>query len=194
MTEELQQSVPEFGQEKPPVLPASISYTHPQESNKNLLILLAVAISILCCCSIICIAAVGLGGLGMGSVLKERAPVEAVLDSYMKYMDAKDAKSAYELFSPRAQRQFSSSKVEELLEGNNYVIFEGYQSLSVADLKISAAANTNPNMPQGTVATVTGTILYEGGIQGSFNGTLEKVNGKWQLHSINVTVPPSKIK
>lgn len=192
MTDELQQSAPESQHENPSVLPDVVSLP-PQKSNTNLWILLAVAISILCCC-IICIAAIALGGLGIGSIAMEKAPIESVLGSYMNYMDAKDAKSAYALFSPRAQRQFSLAKLQELLEGNNYVIFEGYQSLSVANLNISAAANINPDVPQGTVANVTGTVKYEGGFQGTFSGVLEKVDGKWQLHNINVTVPPSKIK
>jgi hypothetical protein len=124
----------------------------------------------------------------------EKAPVESVLDLYMKAMDAKDAKGAYALLSPRAQRQIPLSKVEDLLKGNNYVIFEGYQSLLVGNFNVSAVANTNPNVPQGTVANVTGTIKFEGGFQGTFTGVLEKVDGKWQIDSMYVVVPPSKVK
>ncbi len=194
MTDELQQSAPESQHEKPSVAPEVIA-PHSQQSNKSLWVILAVAIGLVCCCSVICLVAIGLGGLGtFGAIATEKAPIESVLGSYMKYMDAKDAKSAYALLSPRAQRQIPLSKVEELLEGNNYVVFEGYQSLSVGNLNISAAANTNPDVPQGTVANVTGTIKFKGGFQGTFTGVLEKVDGKWQIDSMYVVVPPDKVK
>jgi hypothetical protein len=41
---------------------------------------------------------------------------------------------------------------------------------------------------------VTGTIVFEGEIQGSFNGVLEKVDDEWMIDGMYVTVPPSKIK
>ena len=81
-----------------------------------------------------------------------------------------------------------------MLEGNNYFLFEGYQSLEVGNLNISATANANPDLPQGTVATVTGAITFEGDIQGTFNGVLEKVDDQWMIDSIYVTVRPNKIK
>jgi len=54
-------------------------------------------------------------------------------------MANKDAENAYALFSPRAQRQIPISKIQELLDGKNYFLFEGYQSLSVSNPNISAA-------------------------------------------------------
>jgi hypothetical protein len=53
--------------------------------------------------------------------------------------------------------------------------------------------NSNPDAPQGTVAEVSGTISYAGGIKGDFDAVLEKHGGKWQLDSINITVPPDKV-
>ncbi len=189
MTDELQQPLPQ--QENQPAPPPDSISPQPKKSSKNIWIIVGVVISILCICSIACVA---LFGTGMYKVFTEKAPVETVLDAYMQHMANKDADSAYALFSPRAQRQIPISNVEEMLEGNNYFLFEGYQSLSVSNLTISAATNTNPDMPQGTVAKVAGVIIYDGGIQGTFNGVLEKVGDEWMIHNINVTVPPSKIK
>lgn len=166
----------------------------PKKSHRNTWIVAGVAVGILCMCSIICIAIGAVAGVGGTAIYNEKAPIEAVLDSYLRSMANKDADSAYILFSPRAQRQVPVSQIQDLLEGNNYAIFEGYQSLSVSSLNISAAANTNPDVAQGTVAKVSGSIKYGGGFQGSFNGTLEKVDGQWMIHVINVTVPPDKIK
>ena len=142
-------------------------------------------------CSIVCVA---LFGTNVYNVYIEKAPVDFVLDDYMRYMANRDAESAYALMSPRSQRQIPISKIQELLQGNNYFLFEGYQSLSVSNIYISAVANTNPDIPQGTVAKVTGVIHFEGSVQGSFNGTLEKVDGKWMIDGMHVSVPPDKIK
>jgi hypothetical protein len=130
----------------------------------------------------------------MSRVNLEIAPVTSVLDSYMKFLVVKDTNSAYALFSPRAQRQFPISKIEELIQGKNYLLIEGYQSLSIQKINIAATINSNSDIPQGTVATVSGITRYDGNIQGTFTGTLEKVNGKWLIDGINITVPPDKIK
>jgi hypothetical protein len=163
----------------------------PQKSRKKLWIILGIILGVLGLCSIICLIAVV---FGIGNVMVEKAPVEAILDSYMKYMTVKDGEKAYELFSPRVQRQFPIAKQQELLVGNNYAIFEGYQSLAIQNLNISAVSNSDSNAAQGTVAKVTGVIQYEGNIQGTFSSVLEKVDDHWKIHSINVTAPVSKIK
>ena len=170
-------------------MPADSPPTQPKKSNKKLWLVAALAIGALCLASIVCVA---VAALGVGKVALEKAPVQSVLDSYMQFMVEKDFESAYTLFSSRAQRQVPISKLQEMTEGNNYILFEGYESLSVQNLNISAAANTNQDAPQGTVAKVTGIISYEGGIQGGFNGTLEKEDGQWRIDGIFVTVPPNK--
>jgi hypothetical protein len=124
----------------------------------------------------------------------ERAAIEVVLDQYMQAMDDKDVERAYALFSERARRQVPIGKLQELVEGSNYLIFEGYQSLKVQNIRLMATVNTNPDMPQGDVAQVDGVVNFEGGIQGTFNGTLEKADGRWQIHGVFVNVPPTKIK
>src|ERR1700690_4039115 len=145
MTDELQQasSEPEVPPEPQVPIPPPLQ---PQKSNKHIWIVAGVAVVLLCLCSIACVA---LFGTAIYKVYTEKAPVQGVLDSYMRYMANKDAESAYALFSPRAQRQIPISKVQEMLEGNNYFLFEGYQSLSVSNLNISAAASANPDAPQG---------------------------------------------
>lgn len=144
----------------------------------------------LCACSGLC--ALLMIGTSFGKAMMSRAPVEAVLDQFMREMLARDADAAYELFSPRVQRQISVDEVQAMLGGNNYVLFDGYQSLSIVNLNISVAANTNQNEPQGTVASVDGEIFYTGGISGRFDAVLEEVDGQWMIHFVNVTVPPDK--
>src|SRR5688572_11710701 len=130
MTDELQH--PSSQQETPPTPQVSASLpAQPPKSNKNIWIIVGIVVVILCLCSIACFA---LFGTSMYKVYTEKAPVELVLDNYMRYMANKDAEGAYALLSPRAQRQIPISEVENLLEGNNYILFEGYQSLSVNNL------------------------------------------------------------
>jgi len=162
----------------------------PKKSNKNLWIIAGI-VAVLCLCSILCLALVG---TGIGKVMIERAPVEAVLDTFMKNMEAKDVESAYALFSPRSQRQTPINDVEELTQDNNYKVFEGYESLSIQNLNLTAAANTNPDMPQGTVANVTAIVSYTDGFTGNLTAVLEKVDGEWRIYNFHVNVPPDKFQ
>ena len=179
-------------QEQPPAQPPTgPAVPQTQKSKKTVWIMVGIAAIILCLCSIACVV---IFGSALYKVNAEKAPAESVLDAYMQHMEDKDAESAYALFSPRAQRQVLLSDVQAGLEENNYTIFEGYQSLSITTIKISAVANVNPDVPQGTVATVTGVVNYEGDIQGAFNATLEKVDDEWMIDGMYVTVPASKFK
>lgn len=143
----------------------------------------------LCLCLGLC------GGLVVNGVIQtnaERDKVELVVDQFMDAMAAQDSAAAYALFSPRAQRQTTLAALEKMSAGKNYVLFEGYRSVTVESLNMSAAFNTNPDLPQGTVAKVTGTIKYQGNFTGRFEAVLEQTPQGWSLHSINVTVPPDK--
>ena len=162
----------------------------PEKPKRNLKLIFGIAVVAVCACLTIGGAIVA---LGLNKVSEEKAPVEAVLDDFMRDMLAEDVDAALELFSPRAQRQFSKTDLAALLAGNNYVLFEGYQSLTVGRLNIKAVANTDPDVAQGTVAEVTGTIAYENDFAGRFVATLEKVDGEWFLFFINITVPPDKL-
>src|SRR5689334_21696966 len=75
----------------------------PTKSREYLWIILGTA-ALICICSVICLA---LFGTGVGKIMVERAPIETVLDTFMKDMKAKDIESAYALFSPRVQKQVS---------------------------------------------------------------------------------------
>ena len=185
--EEGESPVSEFVSSPPP--PRENYYSKPLEfkENKNRWTIVVVVIAVICICSVICLTLAG-------ASMVERVPVESVLDAFMKDMVAKDIESAYALFSPRAQRQIPIDEVQKLIDGNNYILFEGYQNLSVQSLNLAAAVNTNPDLPQGAVANVNGFIEYSDSFTGNFTATLEKVDGKWMIDSINITVPPDKFQ
>jgi hypothetical protein len=48
-------------------------------------------------------------------------------------------------------------------------------------------------MPQGTAATVSGTVEYASSFMGAFQAVLEKEGDEWMLDSIFVNVPPAKL-
>lgn len=174
----------------PPDSPASQApITLPQKRSKKLLWIL-LALCLLCCLSTaLC---VGLGGAGFAQILVEKAPIARVLDAFMQDMADRDVDAAYALFSPRSQRLTPRADLEDMLQGNNYKLFEGYQSLSVVQLHMGASVNTDPDFPQGNVARVSGTVTYRDGFTGSFTAVLEKVEGVWMLYGIDIRVPPDK--
>jgi len=158
-------------------------------SRRNLLIVISVVAVVICACVGIGAFTIGRGILGS---VTEQAAITPVLDQFMQVMVARDSHRAYALFSTRAQRQTALADLTQLYTGPNYVLFDGYQSLTIESTNITSAVNTNPDVPQGLVVTVTGTITYTGQVTGSFRATLEKEAGIWRLDAINITVPPSK--
>ncbi len=204
--EQLQEPAPETQAQNPTVEPApappgpseqnSVPEPGPgaaisRRSHRKLWIVGGITAAVVGLCSIACLALVV---AGVGQALMERPPIEKILDSFMREMEAKDVETAYGLFSPRAQRQMPLTVLQKMLQGNNYALLEGYQTLVVENLNLKAAVNTNPDLPQGTVAEVNGTVSYEGGYKGKFTAVLEKVDGAWKLYNINITVPPDKFK
>ena len=174
--------------------PATVNETGgPKRKPKTPLIIAVIVVVLSCLCVGICTIA---GGWGVVSSLVkaslERDNVEAVIDEFMRAMMARDVEAAYGLFSTRAQRQTPISSVEEMAEGGNYPLFEGYQSTSVDNIEITVGFNTDQDLPQGTVAEITGSLVYEGGFTGTVTAVLEQENNKWRLHNINITVPPDK--
>lgn len=162
-----------------------------KSSRRTLFIILGVlaAFVVVCGLGIILI----FGGLFL-TVKNTSSDVKPVLEQFMQAMDQRDATSAYALFSQRAQKQISVETIENLLSETNYPLFEGYQSLSVTRVNISTRTTTNQNEAQGIVATVSGKLQYQGGIEGSFEATLEQHEGEWLLHFIDVTIPPEKLR
>lgn len=156
--------------------------------NKRWLIIGAVAFILLC--GGVCVATFG---IGVARAFMERPQVEKVIDEFMRAMVAKEIPQAYTLFSNRAQRQTERSALEEMITGNNYSLFSGYQGVAIERIDMRAQFNTNQDLPQGTVANVVGTLRYDGDISGQVTAVLEKEDGEWRIHAINITVPPDKL-
>jgi len=166
----------------PPPAPANTS-------NRKVFIIGGVLLVFMC----LCVGVTGLAiGAGMVEAFTETPKVEIVIDAYMIAMADQDAGKVYTLMSTRAKRHVSLADIEQLLVGNNYMVFEGYRSLAVTDFTINLTSDPDPDIPQGEVAEVQGMISYDGGFTGDFYAVLEKEGDEWRLHGINVNVPPDK--
>ena len=175
MTEETQLPTPEPIAPTPPV--SDVIPEPPKKSNRTLWTILAIATTVVVCCLCIMLC-MGTVGTGIWKAYTEQKPVQAVLDAYMKAMAAKDVDSAYNLFSPRVQKVATPAKLREMLQGNNYVVFENYESLTIVNFNISTADNTNPDAPQGTVARWTARSLIAMGSRALSMG----LSKRWTEH------------
>ena len=175
--------------------PSPTGYEIPKPSafsrnpNRNLLIVGGLVLFI---CIGICMC-LALGGNFINNFTNEQESIGTVIDDFMKLMVERDTETAYSLFSRRVQKQIEISELEKMIQGKNYVLFEGYQSVEITNINLSTAVNTDQNLPQGRVATVTGIVHYSGNISGKFDAVLEKEGETWRLHNIYITVPPDKI-
>jgi hypothetical protein len=118
--------------------------------------------------------------------LTERGNVEKVVNDYLRKLDDKDVAGAYAMFSPTAKKSIPQSKIEELVEGQNYSVFSDFQSATVTNIQIQTT-------PSRTVASVQGTVAYDGGIRGTFRGVVGREGDAWMIDGMHVTVPPSKL-
>jgi hypothetical protein len=205
MTDNLEQLeaglTPEQRPQKPPTssLPGPDSNTvsqTPQKSKRTLWIIVGVAIFSLCCISSICVSIAGVGGIAglVNHFVPAIEQVGSVIDSYMKSMMAKDVEGAYAFLSPSGQRDMPISEFHKLIEGNNYFMFKGYQSMSLGEFTLSYVSEPDPEAFQGEVVFVDGTISYDDGFEGTFEGYLEKVEGEWKIGYINIDVPLDKVQ
>ncbi len=186
---ELPKTMTEPQQDNTPIMSDALSPRR-KKTNRNFWLIFSVATIVICCCSIICLILFVFGQGDNTNLASENEPVQPILDSYMKSMVLRDTESAYALFSPRAQKQFTISNLQELREGDSYMTFEGYQNLTVIQLRIYEIPETDPDSPQGIVATATGLITYEDGAQRDFKSVLEKVEGKWKIDNIYISLLP----
>lgn len=163
-----------------------------KKSNRNAFIIVIGALLVGLCCIGGSVGVAGLIGTGVLKVITEKPKVEIVIDGYMRAMADQDAKNAYTLFSTRAQRNVSLADIEKFVSGNNYKVFEGYESIATADFNLTLTSDPDPTMPQGLVAEVDGMISYAAGFTGDFSAVLEKEGDEWRLYGINVNAPADK--
>lgn len=178
--------------ESPPSVSPGAPPSRPDRSKWWIPVVVGVGVVVLVC---VCVSVgfLTVGGTAL-KIVTDKPKIEAVLDRFMSAMVDGDTQAAFDLYSPRAQGQMTLDDLDKMLEGNNAALFSGYRSVAVDTFNLSAAANTNPNAPQGMVAKIVGTVTYVGGMRGQIEATLEEDDGEWRLFYVFISVPPDKIQ
>jgi hypothetical protein len=182
MTEELSHSKSEFQQTNSPDISKVVS-AHPAKQNRKLLLqykksqnrwlVSGLAISGI----LFLLLIIGLVVIQSGTL--EQTALQADIDSYMKYMAAKDVEHAY-----ASAPKMSLSNIKRSLT-DSYVLYEGYQSLSI----LSSTNIQIPDSPN-VVTTISGIITYQNGVQRNFSCPIEKENEKWYIIGIFIDRDP----
>jgi hypothetical protein len=164
----------------------------PKKSNKAIIWIIIVCALCLGCITIIGVSVMLAKGIkGLGNTSQEAT---TVIESYIRDMAAREYEPAYDLLCPKAQKKVSVEDLKKLTEGNNYELYDGFESISIVNFRSTQAFNTNPNLPQGDVLTLDGSVIYSDDFTGTFSATLEKVDGEWKIFSIFITIPPNKVE
>jgi len=134
------------------------------------------------CCGVL----VFFASRGISMAMAERGNVEKVIQAYLQEMENKNAAVAYRYFSTEAQQKTPLTEMQGWLDGANYAVFSDYQTAQVTSIQIHST-------PRRFTANVQRVVKYEGGVQGNFRATLQRVGDQWFIDGINVTVPPAKV-
>jgi hypothetical protein len=146
----------------------------------------------LCACVAAAVLAAGIAAGGMSvAVITEGPEVEAVLDRFMTAMAARDPDAAYAVVATDFGGGMTRADLDEMLAGNNSVLFDGYRELAVTGLTLNIFT-PDSDYPDGRQALASGEISFDGGFTGEFEAELTQVGGAWRLAVIETSVPPAK--
>lgn len=123
---------------------------------------------------------------------KEKAPITAMIDSFMQAMTHKDFETAFALFGPQVQNQLLLNDLEGMVTSNNFKLFEGYQKVEIRNMKTTSAIFLDQKDIKGIIYIVDGYIEYKGGYSGKLESVLKKIDGKWVIYGFNVTILTSQ--
>lgn len=179
----------------------SVSSLHADSTNtkkrkqRNTLIVVGALGAAVCLCMGICVIAGGWRTItGSRKAALDLDEITAVIDEFMVEMEQGNAEAAYALFSARARNQFPLSDLLEMLQGDSYALFEGYESVEVTTWTLQAPFyRFGPEPPEGKSVNFRGAVKYEGGITGEVTAVLAEEGDTWRLFQIKVIVPPSKL-
>jgi hypothetical protein len=157
--------------------------TNPPRSRTWLWLLLFGGLACLCLCSGLCILPIG---YSLFQVATQQEEIRDVVEGCLHEIDNDQFDDALARFSERAVKQglVTHEQLEALADN---AAFQEFDSLVVTNVMVNATVNSDPKLPQGVVANVDGTVAYNDGGTGKFKATLEKQDGLWKLHALEVT-------
>lgn len=124
--------------------------------------------------SILLVLAFAAGLSGCGNTTQAK-----VLDEFMTHMAARDAQSAYALFSSLAKQEVSSETLDGAAKGEFGDLAQGYKDVTVSSIEVKTDAN-------GTYADLSGTVNYDDGGQRNFTSRMDKEGDAWLVTNINI--------
>ena len=155
----------------------------PVKRGRSLLwILVGGTLGLLCMCSGLCLLPVG---FGLYQAVGQREAIGQAIDQCLRDVKEGNLEGALERFSSRARKRelATEEQLEELREDPAFV---GYASLSPEKVGVTISAYADETKAQGVVATASGSVIYQDGGAGTFEATLEKEDGAWKIHSVNL--------
>lgn len=137
------------------------------------------------CCGGLCVIPIG---RAVYQAATERDDVEQLLTAFLADLEAKDFEACLAHFSARSIRvaSLSTEKMEQLASDP---AFRGARTAHITTINVTYAFNSNPDLPQGTVANVSGTATYEDGSTATLQATLEKEDQTWRIHKLVLNRP-----
>ena len=165
--------------------------TFRQYSTERKIITVSGILGILLCC----LFATQCNSLSPQTIADAKVQTRSLILAYAHGMAKKDYDTVYALFSKRVHRQMSIEEIEEFGDVEaNFAIVDGIQSVEINSLKLLKQANTNPNMPQGSVATVIGIANFDDGFTGRVDAVFELESETWRIHHINISISPERLQ
>lgn len=119
------------------------------------------------------------------SFRQEIKSIEVLVQDFLTAMSNKDADKAYALMSSESDAQNQLSNIDTQLQGNKYVIFEGFREISLNEVNISQFGTYK-------YAEVSGDVYYEEGFIGDFTAKVVKEGQEWKIQWLTVNAPAGK--
>lgn len=109
------------------------------------------------------------------------------VEEFIQSMSDKDVDHAYGMLSTSGQATYSRADMNAMVDGIDFVLFEGFQDITITNFKSYSGTN-------GTYQQVQGMVNYQNQWQGEFYFILDKEDGEWKVSSFEITVPPGKVE
>lgn len=119
------------------------------------------------------------------SIPQETKSIGAMVDDFLTAMANKETEKAYTMGTSQGDANTWQAGIDNLLQGNNFVLFEGYREISLTNINISQFGTEK-------YAEVQGDVMYEGDFIGTFSADVVKEGQLWKFRSVTVNAPAEK--
>jgi len=119
-----------------------------------------------------------------------------VIDDYLSAMATKDSDLAVNFLATNNSMGFSKKDLDSQLEGVNYSLYSGYQSIEVTYSRLQRGSTDDA---YSSYAHIEGDIMYRLPIdyyqsKGFFIADLVKIGNNWKIDRIEIFVSPEKVE